>query len=44
MSSRSRLVQMLACSIALFALAAVPAQASSRINREFKADAHASAF
>jgi hypothetical protein len=44
MVSRSRLVRMLACSVALFALAAVPAHASSRITREVRGDAHASAF
>ena len=43
MSSPVRLFQMLVVVIALGALTAVPAQAS-RINREFKADAHASAF
>src|SRR4051794_8116617 len=39
-----RFVKLLTVVIAMCAIVAGPAQASSRISREFKADAHASAF
>jgi len=44
MSSPVRVFRMLVVVLALCALAAAPASASSRIQREQKADAHASAF
>jgi hypothetical protein len=44
MSTPARLIRVLFPVLALTALAAAPASASSRIAREFKADAHASAF